>query len=107
MSVERFGLVDIVTIDQAGCVILSVSDHLDWSNSLEHQQILQEKLNRYLAFVESGEILEAYPNAKGRPVSFDVVLKFRPDHEGEEFLSRAKAVVESAGFEFRYKVLTK
>jgi hypothetical protein len=104
VSVDKFDPVDIISIDQAGGAVLRVSDHLDWSDSLGHQTILQEKLNRYLAFVESGEIFERYPDAKDRPVLISVVFKFRPDRDGEEFLVRAKGIVESAGFEFRHEL---
>jgi hypothetical protein len=68
VSVEQTDVVDIVGIDrETGRVVLTVSDHLDWSDSVGHQIILlQKKLNRYLTFVESGEILEQYPNAKNQ-----------------------------------------
>jgi len=45
--------------------------------------LFQTKLNHYLAFVESGEILESYPGAKGRPILFSAVFKFPPDEGGE------------------------
>jgi uncharacterized protein DUF6572 len=62
MSVEQTDVVDILGIDrETGHVVLTISDHLDWSDSARHQIILQKKLNRYLAFVESGEILEQIP----------------------------------------------
>jgi hypothetical protein len=78
VSVEQTDVVDILGIDrETGHVVLTISDHLDWSDTVGHQMILQKKLNRYLAFVESGEILEQYPNAKNRPVAFRVVFKFR------------------------------
>ena len=71
MSVEQTHVVDIVSIDrETGHVILSIGDHLDWSESVGHKMILQTKLNKYLAFVESGEILEQYPKAKNRPVAW-------------------------------------
>ena len=80
MSVEQTSVIDIISADRnTEKVVLTISDHLDWSNSLEHQKLLQEKLNRYLAFVETGEILESYPDAKDRPVGFRVVFKFAPD----------------------------
>ena len=64
-------MIDVIGIDrQTGQVVLTISDHLDWSDSIAHQKILQEKLNRYLAFVESGEIMESYPDAKDRAVAF-------------------------------------
>jgi hypothetical protein len=70
----------VISVDQeTGQVTLTVSDHLDWSDSTEHQNILQKKLNAFLAFVESGEILGRYPAAEDRLLVFKVVFKFRPD----------------------------
>jgi Family of unknown function (DUF6572) len=49
MSVEQTDVVDIVSIErETGNVILTISDHLDWSDSLAHQRILQKKL-QYLS----------------------------------------------------------
>jgi hypothetical protein len=105
MTVENTDAVDIIGIDnKTGEVVLTVSDHLDWSETVQHQLTLQKKFNAYLAFVESGEILERYPEAKGRPVTFRVVFKFRPDSEGQIFLEKARAVVESAGFKLRWEL---
>jgi hypothetical protein len=107
VSVEQLDVVDIVSIDKkTGYVILTISDHLDWSNTIEHQTTLQAKFNKYLAFVESGELLERYPDAKDRPVVFKVVFKHNPDLEGWRFLARAKDVIESAGFSLRHEVLS-
>lgn len=105
MSVEQFDVVDIISTDkQTGHVILTISNHLDWADTIAHQTALQAKFNKYLAFIESGEILAQYPDAKGRPVVIKVVFKYRPDQEGCEFLARAKAVIESAGFGFRHEL---
>lgn len=92
MSIEQTDVVDIVSTERmSGNVVLTVSDHLDWSDSTAHQLLLQSKLNRYLAFVESGEILESYPKAKDRPIVFNVVFKFPPDDAGREFLAKSEA----------------
>ena len=105
MTVDQLGVVDVISTDQqTGQVILTVTDHLDWSDSSEHQNMLQKKLNAYLAFVESGEILGRYPDAKDRPLVIKVVFKFKPDQEGKSFLARAKEVIESAGFQLQYEV---
>lgn len=105
MSVEQLDIVDIISTDKSsGHVILTISDHLDWSDTARHQIILQEKINKYLAFVESGEILESYPDAKGRPTVIKIVFKLSPDTQGYEFLAKARAVIESAGFSLRYEV---
>jgi hypothetical protein len=104
VTIERLDLVDVVSIDkQAGNVVLTISDHLDWSDTIAHQTALQAKLNKYLSFIESGELLMRYPDAKDRRVTIKVVSKFKPDSEGWKFLSRASAVIEAAGFEFRHE----
>lgn len=101
MTVEQTKVIDIISLDkQTGQVILTVSDHLEWKDSTRHQEILQAKLNSYLAFVESGEILTKYPDAMQRTILFKVVLKFKPDPEGRAFLRRAEEVIEKAGFSF-------
>ena len=102
MSNEQTDVVDIIGTDRmTGEVILTVSDHLDWSDSTAHQILLQNKLNRYLAFVESGEVLQSYPGSRGKAIVFSVVFKFSPDEYGHKFLERARHVIESAGFALR------
>jgi hypothetical protein len=105
VSVEQLDVVDVVSIDKnTGHVILTISDHLDWSNTVEHQTVLQAKLNKYLALVESGELLVRYPDARDRPIAIRVVFKYKPDQEGWRFLDRANEVIESAGFSLRHEV---
>jgi CRP-like cAMP-binding protein len=97
MAIDDPNIVDIVSVDPAGNVVLTVSDHLDWTDTAQHQLMLQTKLNRYLAFVESGEIIESHPDAKGRPVVFRVVALFEPDSEGVAFLQRVRKGRAQAG----------
>lgn len=107
MSVDQPKVIDFIGVDKAsGGVTLTISDHLDWNNSRDHQVVLQDKINWYLAFIESGEIFESYPDAKGRSVTIKVVFKHNPDLEGWRFLTRAKDVIESAGFSLRHEVLS-
>jgi hypothetical protein len=105
MSIEQLDTVDIISEDkESGAVVLTISDHLDWSDGIRHQTLLQAKLNKYLAFVESGEIVESYPKAKGRPLIFNIAFKFKPDPEGRKFLSKVKEIIESAGVGFRSEI---
>ena len=107
MSIEQGDVVDIVSTDRlTGDVVLTISDHLDWSDSTAHQMLLQSKLNRYLAFVESGELLQNYPSAEGRRITFKVVFQFPPDEAGRRFLAKVRPVIESAGFGLDDEVFT-
>ena len=105
MTVENPRVVDFLGVDkQSGEVVLSISDHLGWDDGNSHLLALQEKLNSYLAFVESGELLKEYPNGEGRRVRIDVVLKYRPSATGKRFLENAQATVKAAGFALEYRV---
>jgi hypothetical protein len=104
MAVDDPDTVDIMSIDASGAIVLTISDHLEWTDSRSHQFTLQAKMNRYLAFVESGEVLEHHPEAKGRPVVIQVVTKCEPDADGQAFLRRAQGVMEKAGFGFEHRM---
>lgn len=45
-------------------VALMIADHLDWENELQHLTLLQDKINSYISFIESGQIYDVYPDAK-------------------------------------------
>ena len=95
MSVERTEVIDIIGLNrETRDVVLTISDHLDWSDSIAHQTLLQNKFNACLAFVESGEILRQYPDAKDRAVVLRVVFRTSPDESGYAFLRRATEVIE-------------
>lgn len=104
MAVDNPKVVDFAGVDKAtGEVVLTIADHLPWDNK-EHLLLLQEKINTYLAFIESGEIQQSFPSAKDRPLRIDVTCEFEPDVEAQHFLSRAAAIVRSAGFLLSWRV---
>ena len=104
MSVCETRVIDAVGIEkQSGKVILTVSDHLEWND--DHLPVLEAKLNAYIAFIESGELLDAYPAARARQPVIDVVCKYPPSEEAEEYFSKVKSVLRGAGVEFRYRLL--
>jgi hypothetical protein len=105
MAVDQMDVVDFVSEATDGVCVLTVSDHLEWEGNDEHALVLQDKLNRYLAFVESGELLERFPNMAGRKIVINVRFMYPPSKFGLEFLKRAKECIESAGFGFEYKLL--
>jgi hypothetical protein len=64
MGVQQTTVIDAIGIDKVtGAVHLTIADALEWGAS--HLRLLQEKLNAYPAFVESGELHSAYPSAAG------------------------------------------
>lgn len=106
MSVDQTDVVDAIGVDNAtGDVILTITDHHTWSESdNEHLLLFQEKLNTYLSFIESGELLTTYPNAKGRTVLIDVVCKYPPSQQAQGFCDQVTQIVEGAGMKLRFKL---
>jgi len=93
MSLDNLEAVDAVgTEAEDGTVVLSIIDSWDWMDEQRHLRALQDKLNAYFGFVESGQLYEAYPNANGRPLRIDVVSKFSLPQAALTFLEKASAV---------------
>lgn len=107
MSVLDEQLIDAIGVEtSSGKVILTVADHLDWSDETGHVLVLQKKLNAYLAFVESGQLTEAYPDSLGRKPVIDIVGQFPMSTAGQKFVDQVRGVLESAGIEVRSHVLS-
>lgn len=99
MSLKKPKELDFIGIDkESGTVELSIIDDLDWVDEENHLLLLQEKINCYLAFIESGEIYQSYPQAIGREICITIYTKFTPTLLGLEFLTKAHEVIEQAGF---------
>src|SRR5438034_144964 len=105
MSVDQTKTVDFISTAKDGRVVLTVSDHLEWGAD-ENIFVLHEKLNSCLRFLESGEIYEEYPNARGKELAISIIFKFEPDAVGTKFLNSAKAIIENAGFGFEYSIFS-
>ena len=102
MSIEDPQVVDFISTASEKVVVLTVSDHLEWDK--EHLLKLQEKINTYLSFIESGEIYESYPEATGKTIKIEIVCKHEPDSESVLFLLQCNEIIKQAGFDFEYQV---
>jgi len=97
---------DAIGTKTNGQVMLTISDHHhdSWDETW-HLQLLQDKINAYLQFIESGQLLDDYPTAVGRELIIETVMKFEANEEGTSFLEKAKEVVTKAGIGFQWRVL--
>lgn len=102
MSIESPRTIDAIGTDNVtGVVHLSIFNHLRWEGAT--LLLLQEKINCYLGFIESGELVDVYPAANGRQVAIDAFCKFRPTKEAEAFVAKAAAVAGEYGATLTYK----
>ena len=101
MTVTDSKTIDLIGVERSsGKVILSIVDHLEWDSD-DHLFVLQDKLNTYIEFIESGEIYDSCPQAKDKTVGIELVVCNSPNQEGILFLQRVKAIIERRGYEFR------
>jgi hypothetical protein len=113
MTVAQTGIVDWLGIEKgSGHVGLTVLDDLDWSDEQSHLELLQDKLNTYLAFVESGEVFQRLVEETGRvvseasPVKVTVLAKFDLTPRSRAFLDHATQAFGSAGILLSHRVVS-
>lgn len=106
MTIDQSNVVDAIGVDkETGDLVLTIVDHLEWtSNFDEHLQLLQEKLDTYLCFIESGEIYQTYPDAKNRPVLIDVVYMYPLNRQALNIFNMVIWIIEGAGMRLRHRI---
>jgi len=106
MSVEQPNQVDIVSEDREGRIVLTISDHLDWQNEPFHAKLLRDKVETYLTFVTSGQILEQFPEATGREIVIDLMFHYQLVPRAKPLVAELGSAVERSGCRFRYRVVS-
>jgi hypothetical protein len=113
VSIREAKVVDWLGVEKAtGDVILTLVDDEDWTDEQEHLELLQEKLNSYLAFIESGEVYERLGSEVGRavsrttPVKVSILAKYDVPPPVREFLKYAQEMFAGADIALTHKVLT-
>lgn len=86
-------------------IVLAIADHLPWEGKTEqgeHLLALQEKINTYVAFIESGEIYTEIPGALGKSPIIRVQGKYELSEQGEMFIDQATEVLRQANIELEF-----
>lgn len=106
MSILDTNIVDVIGIDAPnGIVRLGISDHLRWDEAQhDHLLLLQDKINTYLVYLESGQVYENNPNTKNCRFEIELVSKYELSTGALEFFRQAQKIVREAGFEFTWRV---
>jgi hypothetical protein len=107
MSILDTNSIDIVAARPDSSIVkLVISDHLTWDDLDAHSRLLQDKINTYLAFVESGQLhrLEEPRIPDSPQVHIALVAQHRPTVEASRFLGQVEEFLRGAGFEFELEV---
>ena len=105
MSVRDIDIVDYVYLDDdTQTPVLVVSDPLTWKPPEDetHLDLLREKLNAQIAFVETGQIKSVWPGYAGGLVKVEVVAKCALTRAAEEFYGLARKTMSEANMDLRF-----
>ena len=105
MSIENLDIIDFISNDVSGNVVLTISDHLVWDEENEHIFLLQQKFNAYLEFIESDQIDKSVYNIEEKSIVIRLYCKYSPNKEGAWFLDRVEKILNNSGYKFQLKQL--
>jgi hypothetical protein len=107
MSIDQTEKIDILVTDKEKTFVrLIIADHLDWEEFDEghHLELLQDKINAYLHFIEGGQLIQSRPDLKGVPVIIEVAAKYPPSEEALKFYRLAGPLVAEGGVSLQLKI---
>ena len=88
---QKHNVIDVVSLSPDGRdIALSLIETRPWDERGENLLDMQEKLKAYLDYVESGQLYQQYPEAKGRSVCFRLHAAYSPDAQTERFIQLVK-----------------
>src|SRR5260370_35975147 len=99
MAVDDPNAIEFISVDGGGRLVLTISDHMEWDLEKEHLFALQEKINRYLSFIESGQLKAQRPQDASRPVTIRVVALHKMDDQSAQMFLKFQNFVAKSGCE--------
>ena len=88
---QKHQQVDIVSHDpKTDRVVLSMIETRPWGDKGALMPDLQEKMNTYLGYVESGQLVRDYPAMAGKKIAFRLHAAFLPTAREEKLIDIVK-----------------
>ncbi len=97
MGLEDPNKLDAIGTDKlTGELVLTIVDSWEWESEQQalyrHLMALREKFNAYLAFIQSGQLREMYPNSTGQRIRIDLLTRFALPEIAKRFLNNVASV---------------
>lgn len=110
MAVNNLKVIDgIGTNKEQDAIMLLLCDHLLWEGEkapkvADHLLLLQKKINTYVAFLESGQYKEKYPDLEPKMAVIDIRFQYDIPKMCEEFLQTVQDEVGKLGIKIEVHV---
>lgn len=107
MSLEQTDKVDAMGLDQrTGHIVLTVADAWNWNDEIPHLLALQEKINAYFKFIETGQVWESCESDPAKILRVNVVFRYPPPASALEFLEKAASAAVQLQVLVSYEVFS-
>lgn len=110
MSVQQIDTVDYIYLEeQTDSAVLVVSDPLGWTppEEMSHIELLTEKLNTQITFVNTKQIVQVWPQFRdGVMVWVEVAARCALSHRAEAFYQHARTVMAGDNIGLRFTLLS-
>ena len=106
MSISETDKIDIVAARPNSPIVkLVITDHLTWDDLDAHGRLLQDKINTYMEFVESGQLARlSEPKIPATPeVRITLAVQHKPTREALKFLERVEGFLAGVGMKFEWE----
>ena len=105
-GVQNPMIVDLITTDAAsGDVVLVMIERRPWGGPpLQFKQI-EEKINRYLAYVLDGFLVQQHPTYQGKRVRLQLDCAEAPHGDAVRFVAAATDAIRREGLDFVVNIL--
>lgn len=103
MSILEENVIDSASIEN-GILILTISDHLKWDN--EHLFLLQEKINSYIQYIESGQVFEDFGESSYETIEIQLIYKYKPNGNYIKFLYRLEDALLKLKLQFSHETIS-
>lgn len=102
MAIDDAGVIDGAAIDDSNALILLLTDHIPWEGELalseyDHLELLQNKLNDYVAYVESGQFRQTFPDHELTMGIIRICFKYNIPDICEQYLNVAQNQIGHLG----------
>ncbi len=107
MSVRDVDIVDYVYLeDDTQTPVLVVSDPMTWKppEDEDHLELLREKLNSQIAFVDSGQISSIWTPYDGGIVRVEVVARHALTEAAREFYAAAARIMRRSNMDLQFRL---
>ena len=110
MAVNNLKVIDgIGTNKEQDAIMLLLCDHLPWEGDtapkvVDHLLLLQNKINAYVAFLESGQYKEKYPMLDVKMAVIDIRFQYDIPKTCEQFLQTVQERLGELGIKIEVHI---